>query len=623
MEQQVNIFSKEAIRARMMQNATSLWGLKNAQSLDPFVKLLIEAFSTEIFKVSNEVNNIKTRMLEKMARLLTPTIHTIPQPAHAVGFAHPTESGFLLKNTTEFSYKRKLNPSLKLANGSQVEIPFTPIDDVHLVQAKVLALFTGNACYSFDSEMNKVPVARISSGGLPYATIILAIEFDKDFEEQLQHLCFYYQCPDFEHQDWIYSLLPYAEYSINGHKLSVEPGLKYGPEEIVTGYRQIFNEYTTFKKIKETVKTIYNNQFITIRDLPADIQGNQQRIPPQLSSFGSHAQVAAILPDKYVWLTIKFPPQYNADVLDNFRFVLNAFPVINRKLKQNECKFDLAGNNIPLITDEGEHFLMVSEVSDSSGSKFEEIPFSQMASMQKGLYSIRVAGMERFDERNAIDLINYILELTRDEVAAYGNIERDTVIDALKGMLNEMKILKQKVKIANVTAKQISSYIIAEPYYENENMHASYWITNCTIANNLRAGSTLSNYTNSGIAKGFTLLTTTEGGSEAQKGTDAIQAYRYALTSRDRIITTEDIKNFCKTQLRNMVSEITVSKSTAISSKPKEGFIRTLEVIITPVDYDAYNEAYWQAKARSLMQQIELRAVDGIEYRVFFKQIKK
>jgi len=216
-----------------------------------------------------------------------------------------------------------------------------------------------------------------------------------------------------------------------------------------------------------------------------------------------------------------------------------------------------------------------------------------------------------------------VLELTRDEVAAYGNIERDNVVSALKEMVTQMKFLERKTRLANGKVKQIPSYIIVEPHHENEYMHASYWITNCTLANNLRAGLSLENQKNAGVGRNLTLLTNTLGGSEAQRGMDAVQAYRYALTTRDRIITVEDIKNLCKAELRDTVSTINVSKGTAISAKPKEGFIRTLEVNITPIDYTAYSEAYWLSKARALKQQIELRAVAGVEYRVFFKSDKK
>ena len=91
-----NIYSKESVKARMLQNATKVWGLKSPQSLDPFVKLLIDAFSTEIFKANNEIQTVNARILEKLAKLLTPSIYTHPIPAHAIAFTQPYESSEVL-----------------------------------------------------------------------------------------------------------------------------------------------------------------------------------------------------------------------------------------------------------------------------------------------------------------------------------------------------------------------------------------------------------------------------------------------------------------------------------------------------------------------------------------------
>jgi len=48
-------YAKEAIKSRILKNATTLWGVSNPHALDPFVTLLIDAFSTEIFKVNNDI----------------------------------------------------------------------------------------------------------------------------------------------------------------------------------------------------------------------------------------------------------------------------------------------------------------------------------------------------------------------------------------------------------------------------------------------------------------------------------------------------------------------------------------------------------------------------------------
>ena len=83
MNEKISVHSKEAIKARMMQNAVRIWGLKSTSSIDPFVRLLMEAFSTELYRANNEVHTVNVRILERLAKLLTPSMYTYPQPAHA------------------------------------------------------------------------------------------------------------------------------------------------------------------------------------------------------------------------------------------------------------------------------------------------------------------------------------------------------------------------------------------------------------------------------------------------------------------------------------------------------------------------------------------------------------
>jgi hypothetical protein len=53
-----------------------------------------------------------------------------------------------------------------------------------------------------------------------------------------------------------------------------------------------------------------------------------------------------------------------------------------------------------------------------------------------------------------------------------------------------------------------------------------------------------------------------------------------------------------------------------ISNRPKEGFIRTVEVEIIPQNYSFYGRAYWENMANILRNQIISKAIDGIEYLV-------
>ena len=170
------IYSKESIKARMLQNATKLWGVKNVQALDPVVKLLIDAFSTEVFKANNEIQNVNGRILEKLARLLTPAKYTHPNPAHAIAFAYPEEDKEILLDHSEFFIKKHLNSFKKVQSDKQIGIPFTPIDHIELVNAQTVLMLAGNTIYTIDEQLNKIAISRVNNSIENYRKIKIAID---------------------------------------------------------------------------------------------------------------------------------------------------------------------------------------------------------------------------------------------------------------------------------------------------------------------------------------------------------------------------------------------------------------------------------------------------------------
>ena len=58
-------YNNENIKDRMVKTAMHFWGIDKSESLDPLVSLLIEALSSEIYTLSNEVATIEARLLDK------------------------------------------------------------------------------------------------------------------------------------------------------------------------------------------------------------------------------------------------------------------------------------------------------------------------------------------------------------------------------------------------------------------------------------------------------------------------------------------------------------------------------------------------------------------------------
>lgn len=612
-------YSKEAIKSRMLQNATKLWGVKSVQSLDPFVKLLIDAFSTEVFKTNIEIHNVQGRILEKLAELLTPSKYAHPSPAHGIAFCRPNEDTELLMEHTEFFLKKQLNSLLKNHSDRQVEIAFTPLENTQLIKAQVGLIAVGNTVYSIDEQLNKIAIARCSSNPENYRKIKIGIDFT-DYNSEIFPESFTLYCgnPAFQNIEFVYDLLPHINVSHNGIPLNISQGINNILSDNTEGFQGFFQEQSIQQKIKNDIRNIYNNQFIHITGISPNMYKNIKKGLPQWLD-NENSVWENYLHKKYLWLEMEFPPQFSAEILDNFLFALNAFPVYNRAWKKTEYALDIMGNNIPLETSPDEHFLYIEEVIDGQGKYYYEIPFTPNNNVGKGLYTLRKGGMERFTNRNATDLMAHLMELLRDEVAAFSLINRDKVKDILSEISEKMKGLMKKVEIANRELKDEINYVIIEPLENAVHTYATFWVSHGGLANHIRPGTEL--YSQKKLQY-ITMLHETTGGAERQKQSDKLQAYKYALTTRDQIITVEDVKNYCKMILNNRIISISVKRGTIVSNKPKEGFVRTVDINIVPIDYTSYGSKYWKHMEQVLKNNIRSKAIDGVIYRVSINEVK-
>ena len=614
---QQQTFSKEVIKARMLQNATKLWGLKSIQSLDPFVKLLIDAFSTEVFKANNEIQTVNGRILERLAKLLTPTNYTHPTPSHAIAFCLPEEDTEVLMEHSEFFFKKHLNSFRKTQSDKQVEIPFTPVDNISLIKAQNILMVAGNTVYHIDEQLNKIPISRILPDVAEYRNISIGIDLSAYSSENFpESISIYCSNPTYEKVDFVYRLLPHIRVLHNNIPLQVSSGITYNENPDGEGYEGIFEERSIRQKIKEDVKNLYDHKFIEIRGIyPSVFRKIQPGLPENIDDGSSVFD--QFRNKKILWLKMEFPPQFTSEILENFSFILNAFPVYNRGWKKTEYNLDIMGNNIPMETNEEEFFLYVEEVVDGMGKKYSEIPFTPNDEIEKGLFTVRKGGMERFTQRNATDLMSHVMELLRDEVAAFAIINRDKVKDVLGEISDKMKGLMKKVDQANKELKEDVNYVIIEPLENSVHTYASFWVCHASLANNLRPGTDLNSQKR---FQTITLITESTGGAEEKKQSDIILAYKYALTSRDKIISAEDVKNYCKMMLGSELKTVTVRRGTMISDKPREGFIRTVDVELTPHNYTFYGRKYWDNLADVLKNNIRAKAIDGVEYRVIIAE---
>ncbi len=613
----INQFTKEAIKARMLQNAANLWNVKNPLSLDPFVRLLIEAFSVEIYRAANETQQIESRILEKIAKLLTPELLVMPRGAHGIMQAKSIEATHTLHPLTHFYTQKRIASHSDGMLDTNVDVFFTPVDHVHLVKGRVAYIAAGRQLFSIDQLGNKFPVQR-TSNPLPFATSWIGLELDKDVNN-LENIGLYFDFPSYQEQSWIYQLLPLCKIGVQANEITKQQGLLYQTQQDTSLREEIYKNYDLMYKVLKGIKELYDHKFLTLGNYPCN-QNNvtdTHSFPENLvQSFGAEILKTKIS-QPVLWLQVNFPVNYTYDILENMYVSINAFPVINRCLKENAYNYRALNNIIPLHVHDQEHFMAVEKLTDGQDRVFSEIPFQRADKHNRGYYSIRYGGVERFDERTAQDMIKYLMELTRDEIAAFTSINQDFIVRVLEELSKQLNLLEARVEKIENSIRQVPTYLVAEVYDDEDYLHVGYWITQCELANGIR------NYTpfllsNNADIEGSSviLLSDTLGGREKLQPGDRINAYRYALESRECLVTNEDIRNFCKYELGSKLKDVKFEKGLSLSPYPKQGYLRTLNIKLIPNFYTDLQPKEWNYLAQNLLIKIKSNSPDGVNYKI-------
>ena len=612
--------SKELIKNRMLKHALTYWEIKNTEDLDPVVKLMLEALSLELYNAVNEIRDTQVRILEKIAGLLTPDFLTSPNPAHGVLHAAPVEALEMLGASTSFVAQGKISPGLPDEPGAAADICFTPVDTVQLFDVRVAHIATGTSLYTYDASFNKQLIARSVQKFTDNNTLWLGLAVNPAIEN-LQNLSFCFDWKNLEPQlaRRIYQLLPVTRWSINDTEIETAPGIQYAtaPSD---AYEDVFAAYDMLSMMEKDVKAYYDPKFISISGKhvqPADAL--KQAYPSSFTRYFAAADLQK-LTEKLLWVKVIFPAAMRQEFLEQAHVYTNVFPVMNRQA--NELKYRLKGGNniIPLKTGTNDQFLSVRSLSDDV-QRYKAVPYRRMEEEESGTYSLRNGGVERFDSRNARELLNYLLELLRSESAAFAAYGYDFIATTLKEMNQKIALMEQRTNGFAHTAAEIPNYIIVKPLAGRDMMHAEYWTTLSEAANMLRAGTRMQ------LSKGvkvkqdtIVLMTTTTGGKSRLRPEERLNAFRYGIMTRNRIITREDIRSFCLYDMGEKISKVDVGRGFELPEPSSQTFRRTIDVILTPSGTDALEKESWQLLCDQLKSKLQLRSGMSSNYRIVLRE---
>lgn len=570
-----NKYTKENIRARMAKLAAASWGAQKIEELDPLIRLLIESLSDEIYQLSDEVDNIEVRMLEKLAKILTPDILIAPSPAHAILHATPIEPTYVIKKENGLYYE---NPAFDKEHNI-TNLSFYPACNTLLHKGNIRYIVSNGLFYQMNQDMTKQLIAHPEKKYIGGNTVWIGLELDAQITS-LEHFSFYIDFPNIRGKEDYSRLLPYTRWQFGKKQLKMSPGIYQVTDKFENEITELFSKHETSHKVNDNTLKIYHLHYMTVNSQESIPANPDITLPEELKTYYSQENVIKSAVPLH-WLQIQFSPVFNERILEDIIISINAFPVENKKLYNLSYQLEDMSGIIPLSTGNKEAFLSIHTVADAANKHYYELSYNDTEHQEFGTYSLRHGGCERFDSRSAKDYLIRLIDLLSEESAAFACASRNKMPELSSQIYRQITQMQQAV-MSMPDDREIPYYIIVDNPGPKEILDIKYWVTHCELGNRLRAGTELVPFSGTLLDPRYvSLMTPTYGGRQITHSREKMNTYKYILTTHDRIVTTEDIINFCHARLGEMVTAVHVSKGVIISQQVKEGLVRTIDVHIT------------------------------------------
>ncbi|MGN8070338.1 type VI secretion system baseplate subunit TssF [Mucilaginibacter sp. SG564] len=610
--------SKEEIKGRMLRNAMDFWNTTNVNDIDPLVKLLIEALSSELFNLSNDVKNLENRVLNKISRILASDYLTAPLPAHALLKGMPVEVKETLNIKNHFIYKKAVSPDAGKTTPDTLEAFFTPVGENFVFKAEIKYTFNGRQLWEHAPDAQKSLItSSLPQSFIENNTLWVGIETDPKLNT-LRDAGLYFEWPGYTTNNDFYNLLSVTRFYTDERELHTTSGLIY-EEEKAGENKPVFYDQNVINLITRDVKSYYQNRFISLTDDSLnDLNLLKKSYPTSFERWIEPSDLKRLKP--CIWIKMVFPAMIGPDVLNELQLHLNCFPVMSRKLHEQKFRVKEMNNIIPIKPSAYDHFLSVQNLHDDLDIHYNEIPYSQSDQNFEGSYSVRNGGAERFDSRNAQQIIEYLFELLRDEKAAFAAYGNDFLNSTLKTLEQNISLIEKKSNQAKDNHELIN-YLVLKPANKASMLYLQFWTTLADTANNIRKGSRLQQFETTKLkTDNLRLMTTSIGGRNSLGAAERIQAYKYGLTTKDRIVTQADLTSFCQYELGSKLKSVRIAKGVSISSNPKEGFKKTTDIYLKPHEGSKLSTNEWDTLLSLLQSKLESRSIINYNYRLFIEK---
>lgn len=588
-----SIIIQQDIKNRILQNIASLWGNRNIDSLDPLIKILIESLSGELFRINNNIESVEKKLIQRLSNLMIPNFFNMPSCAHAIVTALPNGSEELVESDNQFT----------LSIFNMPKVTFSSIKCHKLFDLSIDYLVTEGCVRRNNQNDSFENILNVNQSKINTQCAWIGIKYNSDIQS-LNNLNFYFNSKD---NIYLNNVLD-ASWYLDHNRLDANKGCTSNEQ-----YECIDN--STINVFEKEILHYYNNFFVTISNDIMELHNNLKSnvLYPEEFLKNFSAEQLEIFTGSILWLKLEFPVSIDQSFFDNIILKVNAFPVINRALKECIHRTKSISNNIPLIIPSKEMLFSIKSVEDGASNRYTQQPILSEKEHIYRTYAINdYCSSKRFDSNVAKKHVQQLIEIVRDESAVFTSIGQDNLINLLTEIDHLLEQLNQRVNVKDIAVDESTHFISFNHLTANETIFIKYWVTNGIHANGIPAGTKLNAYKGSQFKKdSIRFLTATIGGKEGVSQQGQIDAYKYAIQTNNKIITREDIKACCLYEMKNKIQqEITIRRGLFPGPTLKDGFMRCVEVILqrsTGFMHQHPNHN-WADEIQLLQSKIQMRA---------------
>jgi hypothetical protein len=595
--------TREYIRTEMIREIARLWHYDESdlavESFDPLVGMLLGAFATGLENVHHELNNSRSRVVQRLAQLLTPEVLTGPQPAHAMMKVGIIDPSFDILPTHSFSVSM-----------AGKEFFFSSVGQYTLHNAKLNTLILQSRIREMGAS--GAPREYFMDQALPLDEAWIGLALNEDLEE-LSDLALFFDWRNDPSRTTHLSRLLDVRMFTETEELQVVQGLVNKKP-----FDGLADELGASSRIDRMVQRQYNAHVLSVNSRnrqtgqEISIQTKKKKYPEAIASFLRPDELQRYFVQELFWIKIKFPGSLSPEVLSRMYLDLNAFPVVNRRAVNSVQELRALFNVFPIRTDEGDFFLDMIEIETPTGVKLANV--QQFNRDNNNQYLLRQGGVARFDERDASEILSYLVDLLRDEGAmfmALGRGEIETDVEEIRKRLERINNVIKKDNFQNW-------FISTKTTEKSGRLNVRYWTTKADIANNLAFGTKLiRERTNIAFTDDQTiLLTTTKGGQRALQGDDNLPVFKKAILTRGRAVTMEDYKAVCFAELGDKLKRVEITKGFTMGASQYQGLQRTLDINLIPNPAKTVSSEQWSEYSLRLKHLLEEQSSGVLPLRV-------